>query len=55
MQVVDVRIHTGEFLDVVDCLTRRGAVPHDVYVTAHSADRRDAVECIDGVAAIGAV
>ena len=55
VQVADGGIHAGEFLDVVDCLTRRGAVPHEVNVTAHSAERRDAVERIEGVADIGAV
>ena len=55
VQVADGGLHVGEFVDVVDCLARLGAVPHGVYVTAQSADRRDAVERIEGVAAIGAV
>ena len=57
VQVADGGIHAGEFVDLVDCLTRRGAVPvpHGINVTAHSADRRDAVERIEGVADIGAV
>ena len=55
MQVADGGLHVGEFVDVVDCLPWRGVVPHGIYVTAQSADRRDAVERIEGVAAIGAV
>ena len=55
VQVGDGGLHYGEFLDVVYCLTRRGAVPHGVYVTAHISDRRDTLYRIEGVAAIGAV
>ena len=55
VQVADGGLYAGEFVDVVDCLTQRGAVPHGVYVTAHSADRRDVLERIQGVASIRAV
>ena len=53
VKVADGRLQAGEFVDVVDCLTRRGAVLHGVNVMAHSADRRDSVERIEGVVAIG--
>ena len=43
VQVADGGLHSGEFVDVVNCLTRRGAISHGFYVTAHDADRRDAV------------
>ena len=42
-QVAYGGLHAGEFIDVGDCLTRQGAVSHGIYLTAHGADRSDAV------------
>ena len=53
VQVADDGLHAGEFVNVVDDVARRGAVPHGVNVPEHGADMRDAVQRVEGVAAIG--
>ena len=55
VQVADGGLLAGKLVDVVDGVARRGAVSHGVNVMTHRADRRDAIERIEGVLSFRAV